>query len=71
MRMPALILGVILLIVGGLIAAGMLRYDGEDKAEFGPVKFSLTREKTPPANLGWVLVGVGALALVVGVASKK
>lgn len=71
MRMPALILGVILLIVGGLIAAGVFKYEDKNKAEIGPVALTVTREKTPPVNFGWVLIGVGAVAMVVGAASKK
>ncbi len=71
MRMPAIIIGVILLIIGGLITAGVFKYDSKETADLGPVEFSVTREKSPPINLGWILLGVGAVAVVIGVASKK
>jgi len=51
MRIPTLILGVILLIVGNLIAANMLKYNNKDKTKFNPIKFNLTKKKTPPTNL--------------------
>lgn len=71
MRLPAFILGVILLVAGGLIAAGVFKYESKEKAELGPIELSVTREKSPPINLGWVLMGVGAVAVVVGAISKK
>ena len=71
MRMPALILGAIQLIIGGLITAGVFKYDSKETAELGPIELSVTKEKTAPINLGWILMGVGAVAVVVGAVSKK
>ncbi|WP_374602044.1 hypothetical protein [Arenimonas sp.] len=71
MRMPAIVIGVILLIIGGLISAGMFKYDSKETAEIGPIELSVTKEKSPPLNLGWILLGAGAVAVVIGVASKK
>ena len=71
MRTPLLVLGAILLVVGGLITAGVFRYDSKETAELGPIELSVTKEKSPPINLGWILLGAGAVAVVVGVASKK
>ncbi|GAB2667819.1 MULTISPECIES: hypothetical protein [Arenimonas] len=71
MRMPAIIIGVILLVVGGLITAGVFKYDSKETAELGPIELSVTKEKSPPINLGWILLGVGAVAVVIGAASKK
>ena len=43
----------------------------EKVADLGPIEISKTDTKTPPLNLGWLLLGAGAVAVVVGVASKK
>ena len=40
-------------------------------ADFGPIEITKTDTKRAPINLGWVLLGAGAVAVVVGVASKK
>lgn len=72
MRMPAIVIGVILLVIGGLIAAGVFKFESTEKvADIGPIEISKTDTKRPPVNLGWVLLGAGAVALVIGVASKK
>jgi len=72
MRMPAIVIGVILLVLGGLIAAGVFKFQSTEKvADIGPIEISKTDTKTPPINLGWILLGAGAVAVVVGVASKK
>lgn len=72
MRMPAIILGVILLVAGGLIAAGVFKFQSTEKVlDMGPIEVTKTDTKSPPINLGWVLMGVGAVVLVIGAASKK
>jgi hypothetical protein len=72
MRTPALVIGVLLLIIGGLIAAGVFKFQSTEKVvDLGPIEISKTDTKTPPINLGWILMGAGALAVVVGAASKK
>lgn len=72
MRMPAIIIGAILLIIGGLITAGVFKFQSTEKvADIGPIEITTTDTKTPPINLGWVLIGLGAVAIVVGVSSKK
>ncbi len=72
MRMPALIIGVILLIIGGLIAAGVFKFQSTEKvADIGPIEISKTDTKSPPVNLGWILLGAGAVAVVIGAVSKK
>jgi hypothetical protein len=72
MRTPALVIGALLLIIGGLIAAGVFKFQSTEKVvDIGPIEISKTDTKTPPINLGWILMGAGALAVVVGVASKK
>lgn len=72
MRTPALVIGAILLILGGLIAAGVFKFQTTEKvAELGPIEITKTDTKTPPLNLGWILLGAGAVAVVVGAISKK
>lgn len=72
MRTPALVIGVILLILGGLIAAGVFKFQTTEKvAELGPIEITKTDTKTPPLNLGWILLGAGAVAVVIGAVSKK
>jgi len=72
MRTPALVIGVILLILGGLIAAGVFKFQTTEKvADIGPIEISKTDTKTPPLNLGWILLGAGAVAVVIGAVSKK
>jgi hypothetical protein len=72
MRMPALIVGVILLVVGGLIAAGVFKWQETEKvADIGPIEINKTETKTPPLNLGWLLLGAGAVAVVAGAMMKK
>ena len=63
MRTPALVIGVLLLIAGGLIAAGVFKFQTTEKvADIGPIEISKTDTKTPPINLGWILIGVGAVS---------
>jgi hypothetical protein len=72
MRTPALVIGVLLLIIGGLITAGVFKFQTTEKvADIGPIEITKTDTKTPPINLGWVLIGAGAIAVVVGAVSKK
>lgn len=72
MRTPALVIGVILLIVGGLIAAGVFKFQTTEKVvDLGPIEINKTDTKTPPLNLGWILLGAGAVAVVIGAVSKK
>jgi hypothetical protein len=72
MRTPALIVGILLLVVGGLISAGVLSFDKEETvAKLGPLEITTTDNKKPAPLVGYLLLGVGALVLVVGLAGKK
>lgn len=72
MRTPALVIGVLLLIVGGLIAAGVFSFSKQQTvAKLGPMEITTTEQKKPAPILGYVLLGAGALVLVFGAASKK
>ena len=72
MRIPALIVGAILVVLGGLMAAGMFKYEDRDKVvDFGQVEVEASREKTAPLNWGWVLLGAGVIVLVAGAATGR
>lgn len=72
MRTPALVIGIILLVAGGLISAGVISFQKEEQvAQLGPLEINRTSTETPRPAIGWILLGAGALALVVGFASRK
>jgi hypothetical protein len=72
MRSPALIIGIILLIVGGLISAGVFSFTSEKQvAKLGPLEVTSTEQKKPPLNLGYILLGIGAIVVVAGAIAKK
>ena len=72
MRNVTLLIGALLLIAGGLAAAGVFKWETtETVADIGPIQISKTEEKAPPPTLGWVLLGAGAIALVAGAMMKK
>lgn len=72
MRTPALLIGAILIVIGGLIAAGVFRYEDTDKVmDFGKLEVEKTEEKTTPVNWGYVLLGGGALVLVAGALMRR
>ena len=72
MRVPALLIGVILLVAGGLVVAGVFKWETTEKvADIGPIQINKTETKSPPSNLGWILLGAGAVAVVAGALMKK
>ena len=72
MRVPALLIGVILLVAGGLIVGGVIEWESTEKvADIGPIQINKTETKSPPSNLGWILLGAGAVAVVAGALMKK
>ena len=72
MRTPALIIGVLLLIAGGLISAGMISVaDKKEVLSIGDASISVTEQKRPDRTLGYVLLGIGAVLTVVGAVAKK
>ena len=72
MRVPALLIGVILLVAGGLVLGGIFKWESTEKvADIGPIQINKTETKSPPSNLGWVLLGAGAVAVVAGALMKK
>ena len=72
MRVPALLIGVILLVAGGLIVGGVIEWKSTEKvADIGPIQINKTETRSPPSNLGWVLLGAGAVVVVAGALMKK
>ena len=72
MRVPALLIGVILLVAGGLVLGGIFKWESTEKvADIGPIQINKTETRSPPSNLGWVLLGAGAVVVVAGALMKK
>ncbi len=72
MRKPALIIGILLLIAGGLIAAGVFTFsDTKEVIRIGDASLSVTQQKSPDRNIGYVLLALGAVGIAVGVLGKK
>jgi hypothetical protein len=72
MRIPALVIGVILLLAGGVVVSGIFKWEETEKvADIGPIQINKTETKSAPMNLGWVLLGAGAVAVVAGTLMKK
>ena len=72
MRIPALIIGLLLLIAGGLITAGSFTYhQDKELLKIGDASLTVSQEKPLPKRLGYGLLAAGAAALVLAAASKK
>lgn len=72
MRTPALVIGILLLVAGGLISAGIVSIDKQETvAKIGPLEVTTTEQKKPAPMVGYVLLGLGALLVVAGIAAKK
>ena len=72
MRTPLLVIAILLLVVGGLVSAGLISFTKEETvAKLGPLELTATEQKKPAPVIGYVLLGAGALALVVAFVGKK
>jgi hypothetical protein len=72
MKNVTLLLGIVLLVAGGVVVSGLIKWQETEKVvDIGPLEINKTEEKSPPLNLGWVLLGAGAVALVAGAMMKK
>jgi hypothetical protein len=72
MRTPALVIGILLLIVGGLISAGVFSFtDTREVLRIGDASLEVSQQKKPDRTLGYVLLAVGAVVTVLGAVSKK
>ena len=57
---------------GGLIVGGVIEWQSTEKvADIGPIQINKTETRSPPSNLGWVLLGAGAVVVVAGALMKK
>ena len=51
MRKSALLVGALLLIAGGLIVAGLFKWEATEKvADIGPIQINKTETRSPPLN---------------------
>jgi hypothetical protein len=72
MRIPALVIGLLLLIAGGLVATGMFSFtDTKEVLRIGDASLKVSQEKKPDRTLGYVLLAVGAAVTVAGAMAKK
>jgi hypothetical protein len=72
MRIPALVIGLLLLIAGGLVVAGMFSFtDTKEVLRIGDASLKVSQEKKPDRTLGYVLLAVGAAVTVAGAMAKK
>lgn len=72
MRMPAMIVGVLLLVFGGLMASGAFHWTETKRVvDAGPLKIDKTTEHTAPFNWGYILLGGGVVLLVIGAMADK
>ena len=54
MRIPALVIGIILLLAGALISAGVLKFETtEQVVDIGPIEVNRTQERQAPLNLSF------------------
>jgi hypothetical protein len=71
MRNALFIVGALLVVAGILVASGMMKYEDKEQVEIGKLELEASREKTAPANWGWLLLGGGVVVLVAGAFTKK
>jgi len=72
MRIPALILGAVLLLLGALITAGVIDFQEEKKVvDIGALELNKTEHHKPPVTTGYLLLVFGGVALVVGVMARR
>jgi hypothetical protein len=70
--MPALVIGIVLLVFGGLMATGVFHYtDTKRVVDAGPLKIDKTTEKTTPPNIGYFLLAGGLALVVIGAVTGK
>lgn len=71
MRNIFLYAGIVVLIVGALITAGLVDY--QEKTELlklGDTEISVTEKKTPDRRLGYALMALGVVGIGVGVFAR-
>lgn len=72
MRNALLVIGVILLLAGALVVGNVLTFtDREEVLRVGDASVSVSEEKPVDRTLGYVLLGLGALGVVAGIAMRR
>jgi len=72
MRMPAMVVGVLLLIFGALMSTGAFHWTETHRvADLGPLKINKTEEHTTPFNWGYILLGGGLALVIIGAMAGK
>lgn len=72
MRTFALVLGLLLLVAGGLVSAGLFSFtDTREVLKIGDASLKVSKQKKPDRSLGYVLLGAGAVVIAIGAAAKK
>ena len=72
MKMPAMIVGILLLVFGGLMATGAFHWTETKRVvDLGPLKVNKTEEHTAPFNWGYLLLGGGLVLVVVSAMAGK
>lgn len=65
-------LGAVLLIVGGITAAGLFKFERTEKVvDLGAVQVERSEQQQLPLNWGYVLLGVGGSMVVLGFALRR
>ncbi|MEZ5465606.1 MAG: hypothetical protein R3F22_10370 [Lysobacteraceae bacterium] len=72
MKTGIIVTGVLLLIIGALIAMGAISFpDSKEVLSIGDNSLSVETQKKPSNVLGYVLLGIGGLVTVVGATRKR
>jgi hypothetical protein len=72
MRAFLLVAALLLLVAGGLIAAGLLSLPREKEVlRLGGASLSVTQDRKPDARIGYGLLVAGAIAGVIGLSRKR
>ncbi|HPF74579.1 MAG: hypothetical protein H7A20_06035 [Rhodanobacteraceae bacterium] len=72
MKTGIIVTGVLLLIIGALIAMGAVSFpDSKEVLSLGDNSISVETQKKPSNMLGYVLLGIGGVVTAVGAARRK
>ena len=72
MKTGIIVTGVLLVIVGALIAMGAISFpDNQEVLSIGDNSLSVETQEKPSSTLGYVLLGIGGVVTVVGAARRK
>lgn len=72
MKRASYVISVLLILAGGLIAAGLINYpDTQSVLSVGDAALKVQTEKTVPAAVGYVLLAVGAIVGAAGLTLRR